>query len=59
MAGKSGRVSQGWELEEGKLWPERVAGYEKDGNYRSENYGRKEWGSFKRKGIIGGENYVA
>ncbi len=56
MAGKSGRVSQGWELEEGKQWPERMVGYEKDGNYRREKYGRKEWESIKRKRIVGG-NY--
>ncbi len=55
MAGKSGRVSEGWELQEGKLWPERVGEYQKDGNYRSENYGRKEWGSIRRMGIKGGK----
>ncbi len=55
MAGKSAEVSEVWELEEGKLWPERMVGYEKDGNYRRENYGRKEWESIKRKIIVGGK----
>jgi hypothetical protein len=27
----------------GKLWPEGVEGYQKYGNHRRENYGRKEW----------------
>ncbi len=39
----------------GKLWPERVIGYQKYGNYRRENYGRKEWSSIRSMGIIGGK----
>jgi len=31
-----------------------MGGYEKDGNYRRENYGRKEWGNMRRMGTIGG-----
>ncbi len=36
-----------------------MGGYEKDGNYRRENYGRKEWEVMRRMGITGGENYMA
>jgi hypothetical protein len=42
---------QGWELMEGKtMWPERMGEYEKDGNYRRENHGRKESGRINVKG---------
>jgi hypothetical protein len=32
-----------------------MVGYEKDGNYRRENYGRKEWEGMRSMGIIGGK----
>ncbi len=41
-SGKSGR-NEIIGIIGGKLWPERVVGYEKDGNYRRGSYGRKEW----------------
>ncbi len=32
------------------MWPERMGEYEKDGNYRRENHGRKESGRINVKG---------
>ncbi len=53
--GKGGKNKRDGNYGRGKLWAERMVGYEKDGNYRRENYGRKEWESIRSMGIIGGK----
>jgi hypothetical protein len=51
MAGKNGRVSEGWEFLGENLWEYQ----KKYGNNRRENYGRKEREGIRRMGIIGGK----